>query len=505
MKKRQGYPKNPLWVSTYPSPQQGGQSLSTAAPSSSKTATSAEYTAWTTTDTRIKPVGGRASSWRQTLSPEPAWSIPLSDLTVPTNNWASALKSTYTPPPANSLLAQIGDMATFMDWYCKKQGISELTPKDLEGPTYEIVKVFHPDVVHLQFQMEECHKLLTDQVDDAILRYNVSKPLPLGGDPGYVTIQPDFFFNKDLEYLWYGRKMGRPALSISNMKATCYPDVSLKQMVPHKMWIEEECKHDIAAMYGISHWWFQRQRFYIDRQSLWKQDYPSRADLKQNVSRKGSSNNVSYVTVEDMYLLNLQGHLNHLSPEDKKILTTAVNLWTRNLVIRQRIEDLQLGIESYQTQLNLTKPRWDAKGFEYKHDFIVIDSPRAVTFRDKYGVQMIMRFNEIHKFSDVRTEMELVPEHTNKDSSNEISRKQGYYICCQNRHGLIADMEGQESWTTLIICGDMIQRKLGSFVSFREMITSQLQGKLRLYDEVRARTLFVLSSSNRGRLLGFLI
>nr|GFB06800.1 hypothetical protein [Tanacetum cinerariifolium] len=29
-----------------------------------------------------------------------------------------------------------------------------------------------------------------------------------------------------------------------------------------------------------------------------------------------------------------------------------------------------------------------------------IDSLRAVTFRDKYGVQMIMRFNKIHKFSD---------------------------------------------------------------------------------------------------------
>ncbi|GJX27709.1 hypothetical protein Tco_0235788 [Tanacetum coccineum] len=56
---------------------------------------------------------------------------------------------------------------------------------------------------------------------------------------------------------------------------------------------------------------------------------------------------------------------------------------------RQRVEDFQLGIESYQTQLNLTKPRWDATGFEFKHDFTVIDSPRAVTFRDKYGVQMI--------------------------------------------------------------------------------------------------------------------
>nr|GEU82582.1 hypothetical protein [Tanacetum cinerariifolium] len=70
------------------------------------------------------------------------------------------------------------------------------------------------------------------------------------------------------------------------------------------------------------------------------------------------------------------------------------------LVIRQRVKDFQLGIESYQTQLNLTKPQWDATGFEYKHDYIVIDSPRAVIFWDKYGVQMMMRFNEIHKFSD---------------------------------------------------------------------------------------------------------
>ncbi|GJZ54566.1 retrovirus-related pol polyprotein from transposon TNT 1-94 [Tanacetum coccineum] len=60
--------------------------------------------------------------------------------------------------------------------------------------------------------MEECLKLLTDQVDDAIIRHNVSKPLPLGGQPGQVIIQADFFFNKDLKYLRYGSKGGRPAL-----------------------------------------------------------------------------------------------------------------------------------------------------------------------------------------------------------------------------------------------------------------------------------------------------
>nr|GEX10086.1 retrovirus-related Pol polyprotein from transposon TNT 1-94 [Tanacetum cinerariifolium] len=54
---------------------------------------------------------------------------------------ASALASTYAPPPENSLLAQTGDMATFMDWYCKQQGITELKQEDLEGP---VMLLIHP-------------------------------------------------------------------------------------------------------------------------------------------------------------------------------------------------------------------------------------------------------------------------------------------------------------------------------------------------------------------------
>ncbi|GJV84989.1 retrovirus-related pol polyprotein from transposon TNT 1-94 [Tanacetum coccineum] len=38
-------------------------------------------------------------------TPEPVWSIPSSDMHVITHNWASALASTYAPPPENSLLA----------------------------------------------------------------------------------------------------------------------------------------------------------------------------------------------------------------------------------------------------------------------------------------------------------------------------------------------------------------------------------------------------------------
>ncbi|GJV62222.1 hypothetical protein Tco_1468322 [Tanacetum coccineum] len=68
-------------------------------------------------------------------------------------------------------------------------GKTELTQVDLEGQAYEVVNAFHPNVVHLQFQMEECHKMLTDQIDWANpegdqVRIDISRPLPLNGPPG---------------------------------------------------------------------------------------------------------------------------------------------------------------------------------------------------------------------------------------------------------------------------------------------------------------------------------
>nr|GEZ14855.1 hypothetical protein [Tanacetum cinerariifolium] len=313
-------------------------------------------------------------------TPEPVWSIPSSDVPVLKNNQASALASTYSPPPEDSLLAQT-------------------------GPAFELVKVFHPDVIHLQYQMEECHKLLIDSMDDPILRHNVSKPLPLDGPPGQTC-----------------------TVHLED-EGGIHHDAWLEEMVPDQFWIDEECKYDIAVMYGISHWWFQRQRFYIDLHtsegdrravririwilsvvrievfSIYGYDYMKkivlhRVDLNEHVIAERDFKYLYLSDFEDPYMLNLQGHLNHLLSKDKKILTTAVNQWTRHLVIRQRVEDFHLGIESYQTQLNLTKPQWDATGFEYKHDYTVIGFPRAVMFWDKYRVRIMMCFNEIHKFSD---------------------------------------------------------------------------------------------------------
>ncbi|GJS09786.1 hypothetical protein Tco_0366582 [Tanacetum coccineum] len=91
----------------------------------SKTAASAEYMAWTTTGTRfddedighdhIPTVDLRQNWWKpftedRPATPEPAWSIPSSNLPVLVNNWASALVSIYAPPLENLLLAQTGEL-----------------------------------------------------------------------------------------------------------------------------------------------------------------------------------------------------------------------------------------------------------------------------------------------------------------------------------------------------------------------------------------------------------
>nr|GEW16517.1 hypothetical protein [Tanacetum cinerariifolium] len=213
------------------------------------------------------------------------------------------------------------------------------------------------------------------------------------------------------------------------MKIAHYPDFGLELLVPEQMWIDEVCTYDINVAYGISHWWFNRQKFYIERHdspshqrevkkhmrilsvvrikafSRYRYDYLSeivlqRADFQEHKIAKKDFKNMYPSDFEDLNLLLLQGHLYHLSGSNKRMLSTAVKLWTRNLVIRQWVEDLQLNIESYQTQLNLTKLGWDAKDFEFKHDYTIIKSPRTVVFPVNNHERKIIRFNEMYKFND---------------------------------------------------------------------------------------------------------
>ncbi|GJW00467.1 hypothetical protein Tco_1555718 [Tanacetum coccineum] len=226
-------------------------------------------------------------------TPEPAWTIPSSNVLDIENNWASTLVSTYETPAENLLLAKTGDMTTFLKWYYR-----QVDWTNLEG----------------------------DHV-----RINVNRPLPLDGPPSHVTIQPKFFFNKDLEYLRYGSKGSNHALSISKMKAASYPDFRLELLVPEQIHYSLSCRKDVKTHMRIL------SVVRIKAYSRYGYDYLSkivlrRADFQEHMITEKDFKNLYPSDFEDLNLLLLQGHLDHLP------------------------------------------------GYEFKHDYTIIESYRAVVF-----------------------------------------------------------------------------------------------------------------------------
>ncbi|GKD84682.1 hypothetical protein Tco_1355836 [Tanacetum coccineum] len=129
-------------------------------------------------------------------------------------------------------------------------------------------------------------------------------------------------------------------------------------------------------------------------------DSDRKLTIKNTRSQKLTSKICIRMIFEDLYLLHLQGKLNYLSGADKVYLFNAFNLWIRNIVIRRRVKDLQLGIKSYQTKLNLTQPSWDASYFQFKEDYTIVHKPRAVIYKDRNNQKKMIRETEVHKFSD---------------------------------------------------------------------------------------------------------
>ncbi|GJR70339.1 hypothetical protein Tco_0016404 [Tanacetum coccineum] len=134
------------------------------------------------TTTWFKPI----PEGERPATPEPEWTIPPNDFLEPENNWANTYATTYQVPAENKLQRKTYDIGSFIKWFCRRTGKKKLCKADLEGPAFNLVKAFHKNNVFLQYQMDECHKLLTNKVDlvnpegHQILR-NIYEPLPLGG------------------------------------------------------------------------------------------------------------------------------------------------------------------------------------------------------------------------------------------------------------------------------------------------------------------------------------
>ncbi|GJZ56983.1 hypothetical protein Tco_0612477 [Tanacetum coccineum] len=72
---------------------------------------------------------------------------------------------------------------------------------------------------------------------------------------------------------------------------------------------------------------------------------PASYDDKLYTFKEGDYNRLRLQDIEDMLLLLVQGKLTNLNIEERLALGVSLRMFTRSIVIRRRVEDLQLGIE----------------------------------------------------------------------------------------------------------------------------------------------------------------
>nr|GEW12345.1 retrotransposon protein, putative, unclassified [Tanacetum cinerariifolium] len=156
-----------------------------------------------------------------TLNPE--WNTYKVADDGPEQPWLQDLVNAKKPPLTfDDLMSTPIDFSAFDLNHLK---LDKLIKADLVRPVYKLLKGTCKTSIELEYNMDQCYNALTDKLDWINLEgdkppYNLSKPLPLQGSLGHLTIPVDFFFCNDLKYLKTRNSERKYTMSITKMKAS---------------------------------------------------------------------------------------------------------------------------------------------------------------------------------------------------------------------------------------------------------------------------------------------
>ncbi|GJU23999.1 hypothetical protein Tco_1162620 [Tanacetum coccineum] len=175
---------------------------------------------------------------------------------------------------------------------------------------------------------------------------------------------------------------------------------NVEDMVPN-IWIPVKVAYDKYTLWGISHWREQRKSFYAFARGM-----QSRGDVY-------STKRILAVTRVSVMMKHRYGYLEEIvvrradniiyrfkEGDDVPDFAIALRMFTKSLVIQRLVEDLQLEVESYQKQINVTKPDTTRPYLRKRHSYTPYKDPQGFIYVDDFRRNRLMRSDELYKFSD---------------------------------------------------------------------------------------------------------
>ncbi|GJY87046.1 hypothetical protein Tco_0501674 [Tanacetum coccineum] len=83
-----------------------------------------------------------------------------------------------------------------------------------------------------------------------------------------------------------------------------------------------------------------------------------------------------------------------------KDFNNALLLFIRRVVIQNKVKDIQLGVESYQQTLNLTKPMMFFEGIDQRIPFKMTATHKGVVYLNQHNFKSLMRLSEVKTLCD---------------------------------------------------------------------------------------------------------
>ncbi|GKB79564.1 hypothetical protein Tco_0946459 [Tanacetum coccineum] len=188
---------------------------------------------------------------------------------------------------------------------------------------------------------------------------------------GTCKIPINYFFNNDLDYLKGGSSSGKYTTSTTKTKVAKYDNIEGIEDMVQTLWILVKVAYDEHVV------WELLTRF-----------------------KERDFQRLNLLDIEDMLLLLVQKKLSNLERDDLFDLNVVLWMFTRRVVILKQVEDLQLGVESYQKKLNITRPKTFRSDITKMTSYTAYNNPQGIIYQEKFKRNMLMRSDEIYKFCD---------------------------------------------------------------------------------------------------------